>query len=312
MKSFKIFAIAALFAATSAMAQTGGFLNQPDDARSMAMGGATMGLTGDAGTITVNPASMALSDYSTSINAGYLGLKPMSGMTNQFNLAGFTKLSDNFSLSIFGKYSMMPGYDINDKNGNVLSHFNPSELAAGIGFAFRMGDNLALGINAKFINSALSDAEFVDIYQNGTAFAGDVSLMYQLNALQFSAGVTNIGTKMAYVIDGEGYQLPAAGRVGVGYGAHFSDFTLNAAAEVDYYLFHATVGAGLGLELGYRETGFVRAGFHYATAEATLPTYASAGLGCKFGQHNVGISYLLPLGTEVLKNTFMISYSWSW
>ncbi len=312
MKSFKILAIAALFAATSAVAQTGGFLNQPDDARSMAMGGAVMGLTGDAGSISVNPASMVLNDYKTSINVGYLGLKPASGMNNQFNLAGYTRLSDNFSLAIFGKYTMMPGYDIMDKNGNVLSQFNPNEMAVGAGFAFRMGDNLALGINAKFINSALSDPEYVDVYQNGTAFAGDVSLMYKMNALQFSAGVTNIGTKIAYVIDGEGYQLPAAGRLGIGYGANFSDFSLNAAAEVDYYLFHSTVGAGLGLELGYRNMGFLRAGFHYATAEATLPTYASAGLGCKFGAHNLGLSYLLPLGTEVLKNTFMISYSWSW
>lgn len=313
MKSIRIFSIAALIfaAASTAFAQTGGFLNQPDDARSLAMGGAVLGLNGDAGTITVNPASMALSEYTYSVNVGYLGYQPMANMNNQFNLAGFAKFSDSFSMSVFGKYVMMPAYGIKDNAGNLLSEFTPSELAAGLGFAYRLGDNLSVGINAKFIRSALSSAEYVDIYQDGTAFAGDVTVMYRLNALQISAGVTNIGTQMSYVIDGEGYQLPAAGRLGIGYGTQFSNLSLNASAEVDYYLYHATLGAGLGMELGYADTGFLRAGFHYASGEATLPTYASVGLGGKFGKHNLGLAYLLPLGTEVLKNTFMISYGFN-
>lgn len=314
MKRIKILTLAAFaFAATAttAVAQTAGFLNQADDARSMAMGGAVMGLEGDAGTISVNPASMMMNDYMFSANIGYQALKPTTALNNQVNLAGFLKFSDNFGMSIFGKYVQMPTYDLMDKNGNLLSQFTPSELAAGLGFAYRIGENFSIGLNAKFIRSAISDAEYIDIYQDGTAFAGDLSLMYRLNNLRIAAGITNIGTKITYIIDGEGYQLPTAGRVGVGYGAQFSNFTLDASAEVNYYLASSTVGAGLGLELGYANTGFLRAGFHYASNEGTIPTYASVGLGGKFGKHNLGLAYLLPLGTEALKNTLMISYGFN-
>lgn len=309
---FAFLATGMLAASLTVSAQTAGFLNFPDDARALGMGGTAMGLDAEAGTVMTNPAAMPLSGYKFSAGIGYLNWQPAGSANSQFSAAAFATFGERFSVSVYGKYLTKPTYDILDNSGNLLlGGFRPTEFLAGAGFAFRIIDNLSVGVNAKFIGSSLSSPEYVEGYRNGTAFAADVTASYRISSFLVSAGVTGLGTDMQYSTSAEaaGYRLPAAARIGAGYGASFGDYSVKASAEFDYYLFHSGMGAGIGAEVGYLNTGFLRAGYHYATA--VTPSYASVGAGAAFYGISLNAAYLIPTGSELMKNTFQVSLNWS-
>ena len=59
------------------------------------------------------------------------------------------------------------------------------------------------------------------------------------------------------------------------------------------YLFAGALGAAAGVEYGFKDMIFARAGFHYGSASLGLPTYASLGLGAKFAGVTLDAAYLL-------------------
>lgn len=294
------------------------FLNYADNARSISMGGASMAMSANGSSIMTNPAAMALSDATASVELGYLGLNP-GNMTNVFNLSAFYNISDRFSVSVYGKGAMMPEYALVDNGGNLLGNYAPYDYMVGAGFAAEIIDGLAVGLNAKYVASSKVSGDYIALnpeYRNAGAFAADISLMYSWSDFRVAAGVTNLGTSLKYsTLEGAaGSLLPSAARVGFGYGHDWDGHSLDANVQADYF-FNAPgtdFSAGIGAEYGFRDMLFVRGGFHYAyTSGTVLSNYASVGIGGKFfDMLKIDAAYLIPVGAAYINslgNTFMVS-----
>ena len=100
--------LAMLFAGVSAQAQPettsmSGFMDYPDDARTMAMGGASLAADANAFTIGVNPAGMVLSDDFMAIGVNYMSWSASNA--DYMGLSGFLNimLSGVLCYSVKGK-----------------------------------------------------------------------------------------------------------------------------------------------------------------------------------------------------------------
>ena len=307
-------------AITAANAQDLESLNRPANARSMSMGGTDMASGAYGTTIMVNPAAMALADETFSIQGNYMGISPSSKLQNHFNLAAFYSF-DRFAVSVYGQGSLGTSRMESDLSGNALGFFTPYDYTVGAGFAAEIVDGLAIGLNAKMINSTRMSGRWLATapdYKNAYAFAADFSIMYTVQGFRVAAGIDNIGTKVKYS-NREGYEgsdLPTAVRLGLGYGKEWEKHSLDASVQADYLIFHSEICAGAGVEYGFNDMLFVRGGYHFSHAALnSLPQYASVGLGVKFFGITVDAAYMMPFGTGsvvgALKDTFIVSLGWA-
>lgn len=142
-----------------------------------------------------------------------------------WNVAGLTRINDDFSLSIstmdwlvetrnsyvaaaykiegvgsvgmdlqyvdYGKIEETTVYD-QDGTGRFLT---ASDMAIGIGYARELTDRFSFGLKVKFINQNIADA-------TASAFAIDLGAVFLTsffdNTLRFAAALSNFGTKMQF------------------------------------------------------------------------------------------------------------------
>ena len=294
-------------------------LNYPSNARSFAMGGTDMAMNAYGTTIMSNPAAMALSYNTFSVQGNYAGIDP-SSLRNYFSLAAYYSINDRFAVSLYGQGNLERKRAEFDVMGNPLGDFMPYSYTVGAGFAAEIIDGLAIGLNAKMIGAVRMSDTYMELnpgYKNAYAFAADLSLMYTIQGFRVSAGINNIGTKIKYSNSENytGYDLPTAVRVGLGYGKQWGRHTLDAGLQADYLIFASEYYGGVGAEYGFDDMLFIRGGYHYnGNSINCLPQYASVGLGIKFIGISIDAAYMIPVGNSSsfngYENSFMISLGW--
>jgi len=175
-------------------------------------------------------------------------------------------------------------------------NYTPYEilLRAGLGVAF--SDNFALGVNLKYAKEHLLSS-----YSNeGLVF--DITGTWRLNNTFVTGGLTGLGEGVKSDA-GDNYPLPTALDIA---GNHIfelaEDHAVQLAARADYYL-SGEFALGAGIEYGFADMVFARAGYHYG-GESLVPSFASAGLGLKLGNFFVDASY--AFASDILNNSFAI------
>lgn len=172
-----------------------------------------------------------------------------------------------------------PSYGVNEL-GAPTGEFTPKNLILGVGAAYRILPELAVGARAKMLNSQLAK----DI--SGSLIAVDAEIAYRIGPLTAELGAANVGSRAAYAM----------------LGAEWSHNGLRASAELDY-LFSGAIMASLGAEYGIKDMVFLRAGYHYSDPARAIPSFASCGLGLKFFGVKLNAAYLL--GSETLGGTML-------
>lgn len=297
--------ISSMLFASTMFAQAGSSLNLPTDARTMGMGGVSAATDANAFNISVNPAAMALSDRTLAVGLDYMMWQPSYMKSNHIGFSGFYNIGGKFAVSLNAGYLMFPKMNLVDESGSFAGVYTPNDFNIGVGFAARLVDELALGVNLKYYGSSLMQPGFVEGYRNANAFAADISLMYRIKGFNITLAANNIGTKLNY--GGTSYQLPMMAKLGFAYNTSFSDtHRITAAVEADYLVEGSGFAAGAGLEYSYSDMFFARGGYHFSANEKLMPSYASVGLGIRFFGVSLHGSYVLPLSGSALKNTFNI------
>ena len=74
-------------------------------------------------------------------------------------------------------------------------------------------------------------------------------------------------------------------------------------------LFFGALMAAVGVEYGFADMVFARAGFHYGDPAKALPTFASVGIGAKFIGIRLDASYVFL--SETLGNSFLVSLGYA-
>lgn len=210
------------------------FLLIAPNSRASGMGESGTGAVDDASAIYWNPAALAfLKGQEISItHANWLP---------QFNLPDlfYDHLNYRMDIDAIGgtigasvTYLSLGEFAVTNSSGpTVIDKFRSFEYAVTAGYATKAYDDLGIGVNVRFIHSALSPIGTESEQGNGIAstVGFDLALMYRPQTLdipllgdigqRFSLGVnlSNLGPKVTYVDADQADPLPTNLRVGLGY-----------------------------------------------------------------------------------------------
>lgn len=293
----------ALFLSGVVSASDGGrtaadFLNIGVDARSAALGGTGTVLAENVaaaywnpgGLTTVTSRQVLLSHFALyqDIALNYLGAAFPLG--ERYTLAaGFAYLG----------YGSIEGYDAsNNATGDVNSTY---DAAANISMGYALSDAWSAGMTVKYIIISLAG-------QKAITAAADFGFRFSRRQVTVAATLANFGGNIKFNRGGE--TLPSAVRFGIAVRAPGD--ALQVAGEFDHPL-HADPAITSGLEYGFAQKYFLRAGYRHTLQTNTLDAVngLTFGAGAVFGPTQLDYSYS-PGSNAVADNlhrfSFLISF----
>lgn len=158
-------------------------------------------------------------------------------------------------------------------------------------------DNLSGGLTLKIINSKIDD-------KSGTAFAVDAGFIYGYsNDLRFSFVISNLGTEMKYVSDGD--KLPLSIRFGGFYKLNNDIYLL---ADVEDFIYDEKIYPSLGFEWQVYKKLVLRAGYRFGYDTSNLGSLVGLGIGFGVVTKEISLGYAyVPFGDLGDVNKFDIS-----
>jgi hypothetical protein len=270
----------------------------PIGARSLSMGGAPLGIVSGAEALYWNPAGISASNnsevlfnnmqYIADIDVNYLSIVFNGGIIGAFGL-------DIKSLS-FGRIDetteLLP-----DGTGNTYS---PTFIVSGLTYGRRLTDRITAGVTGKVIYERIMET-------SANTFALDMGVQYSFGrTLHFGVVMKNVGGKLKYdgrnlerqypiqsssLIRDNGFfrgvplasDIPSTFAVGVSY---LVDVNEENAVVLNGTFNNANAASDLlsgGLEYGFRDLFFLRAGYGYNMQNTDDNIFgASFGAGIKY------------------------------
>lgn len=237
-------------------------------ARAAGFGGAYTAVSEDATAAYWNPAGLA------DLESGRVSLGHFSWFQDitveQINLG--LPIHDGAVAGIsftYINYGTIDGYDI---SGNATGEIAAYDWVGGLSLGLALSDEASIGFTGKYINQRLDDF-------SASAFAADFGVRYNFESLVLAATVTNLGGEMQF--DQVAEKLPAAARFGVQL-APFSG-ALKASFELEKR-FHGDLYLRQGMELGFSDQYYLRAGCDYLPAQTGrwLAAGLAFGAGVQF------------------------------
>ena len=163
----------------------------------------------------------------------------------------------------------------------------PLDAVANLGLGVQVLPFLSVGVDLRYSGSRLSDKLTPLV-----AFGADIFVAARYQGFNFSAGVANLGPKVT-AASGDRYPIPTSLALAAGYENSFGDHGAGAWLDLDYFTAYQGFTAAAGAEYSWRRTLFARAGYHFATAGACLPSFATFGLGGRYRDLSLDASILL-------------------
>ncbi len=204
------------------------------------------------------------------------------------------KTGKRLGFTVGGAYQIGEEYSSMDETGNSAGTFKPNDFVLNAGAGFLILDNLSVGANVRYASQKLSTDN------SYSAVSADIFLTYRLSELNITAGVSSIGSSVKSVA-GDSFSLPVSATIGADWSKTFSEtHGLRIAADADYF-FSGNVTVAAGAEYSFKNMAFARAGYHFGTKDAVLPSFATVGLGVRFFGVSLDIAYLTA--NDVLGNT---------
>jgi len=245
------------------------FLMIGHGARAAALGGAYTAMASGPTAAYWNPAGLADLDQ-TGLSVGHFAwLQDIK--VEQFSLG--KPLGDRFSTALsatYVNYGQIDGYDV---DGNAAGDLVAYDWVGGLSIGVGLTESFSVGMTGKYVNQRLDDI-------SASAFAADFGVHYRAESFALGAAVVNVGSKMTF--DQTAEKLPAALRVGVMV-RPFSE-ALVTSLEVEQR-FYGDLYVRQGLELGFSDQYFLRAGYDYLPAQdgRWLATGITLGAGLHLG-----------------------------
>lgn len=181
------------------------FLKMGAGARYNGMGGIGVGVSGDASSVYWNVAGLSMLEGASLSIMHAIWFEDIG-----YTYAGYGQPIENVGVIGIGlqylSYGSIKGAD---DNGVIGSNFSPTDMSMTVGYSSKVGDEVSLGVGVKYISSKIKES--------GSAFAGDVGLLYKPMESEMSIGISvqNVGSEIKYVEEGD--SLPMVIRIGGGY-----------------------------------------------------------------------------------------------
>ena len=203
-----------------------------------------------------------------------------------FGTAGNMNDRLGYSFALLSDYGN--AYAETSDSGEAGESVIPGQMMFCAGVAYRFLNVFSLGLGARYTSQGLGpDA----LYQ---AVSGTASLMFQAAGIRATAGIKDLGSKLA----GE-YPLPARAFAGADYTRSFGVHAVEVAAEANIYLSGA-FSAGAGVSYTFKDMLVARAGYILGGSSATANAI-TLGLGGKYKGVRLDAAYLIsaaPVGNS--------------
>lgn len=304
------------------------FLRMNTDIRSAGMGESAIALPGDDVTHYANPARMVQVNNTSSISVSYSPW--MTSLVKNialYSFSGYYKPSENEIFSGGIRYFKQGELKQTDDNGQVLGQTNPFDLAIDASYARKLSERLYIGASFRYIYSHIISSGYAG-YQNGSAVGADLGIYYQSEendngqSLHLGAVISNVGSKIKYSDNSNGYSLPGMAGLGAAFQQKLTDedvliFSGDIASPITAQIsgksfFQDRMQYHIGGEYGYHSMLFVRAGYASESTQFDGFQFITTGLGLSFKSCKLDMAYLIPTGTETsstMSNTFKIGFA---
>ena len=182
----------------------------------------------------------------------------------------------NFGVALSGAYQA----------GVPEGDFAPSDGIVGLGFAYRIGKFLSLGVNLRYAGQALAPGAKVH------GFSGDFSVAGKLPAgFTVIGGVSTLGTRVKGSQEDMEFVQPAYVFLGGCWHKAFGKSALELDLDGEYDVAGKFAGA-FGAEYAWDELLFFRAGYRLASAGAVIPSHLALGLGVQFAGFRIEAAWM--------------------
>lgn len=293
----KILVIFLMLFSSLMTAQNISFLNMSSDPVIKAMGGISVIGENSPFIMSDNPSMMSLTGNKVYTGLSYGMWQPMLAPVSMTGLAAYGKVNDRLAIGVDLNMFIEPSYILTDETGMSGGKYYPLEYSIKAGFSYLILEGFSVGINMGYAGSQLAP------YYRNDLFIMDLSMGYRVKGFLLSMACTDIGSVGS---------LPSALKTGFGYECVLKDVhSLKAAVQADWFFtLRDAVGVGTGIEYAYKNFLFARAGYHWGDETKIIPPYVSMGIGFKYINFGIDVSYIAATKNSPIRNSFDISFSW--
>lgn len=328
------------------------FLLIAPGARNGGMGEGGVALVNDATAIFWNPAGLAFQyedpevDKRNEISLMHSKWLPQFNfsdlfydyMAARFHVSGIGMLGASITYLNLGKNVWT------DETGAELGTFDSFEYAVSLAYATKIMDNLGVGVNAKLVQSNLTDVSVGAEDRDGkaTTFAVDLGLLWTpdydfLNQrLNVGFNLSNFGPKVTYIDKAQADPMPTNFRLGLAYNAYDDGFNkIKVIYDVNRLLvykykdgtsdnvfksvFYSSWVKGswrervskftqsIGLEYSYGDLIALRAGYFYEDPNNGARKFVTFGAGIGYNIFGIDFSYISAAEDHPLSDTMRFS-----
>lgn len=184
------------------------FLRISPDARTGAMGDASIAVSADANSTFINASKIPFATSKAQVGVTFTPwLKDIANDVYLATVGAYYQLDETQSIHGGLRYFNLGQMQFVDEQGTLLQTKTPREFSFEAGYARKLSDNFGIGATFRYISSNLGTGTINgNTYKAGSAVAADISATYDgkdETGKGFSAGLafSNIGSKIGYSDD---------------------------------------------------------------------------------------------------------------
>jgi tetratricopeptide (TPR) repeat protein len=264
-------------------------------ARAAALGSAFTGLADDASGLGFNPAGLAFLTHQEAVlfgDAGWAGSFRGSALW-----AG--PLGPNVGAGISGTYVGYGGIEGFDNGGAATAPYGGDRFLLSAGAAFALPGRFAIGGSLRFSHQSLPDYSM-------TLLAPELGILWE------ALSGMKLGLDCIFPVLGpSGFDIQPSLRAGLSYGKDLDQEIRLLLLGAFSHEFQIADWAQAGLELGYRSTYFLRAGYQRTLEENAYAAFSefTFGAGALLGDFRLDYAFL-PSGDLGTSHRFSASFFW--
>lgn len=308
------------------------FLLIAPNSRASGMGESGTGIADDASAIFWNPAGLAFQE-GQEISLTHANWLPQFAMSDLFYeylgyKGSFEQLGGTIGANII--YLNLGEFIKTLSSGpEEVGRFKAYEFAISGSYATKIMENLGIGVNLRYIRSALAPFGTEEEQGKGIAntFSFDLATLYKqpllegelLSEMNIGVNLANLGPKVVYIDEAQADPLPTNLRLGLGFNILKSEYN-NILANIDFQrilvrrypdgtsdnafkaifsswgdgsgLRKVTIGAGLEYWYGSPKLVAIRFGYFYEDPSFGNRKFLTFGAGIRYDIYGFDFSYL--------------------
>lgn len=227
-------------------------------ARPAGMGDCYVALAADASACSWNPAGLAFLDRRYNFTLMHTQLVP-DWDDVYYEYAAYAQRVEGLGTIGASLIYLTYGEQIatDPDSPEEIGRFNSYEVIPSVAYGTTIGENLAVGLNLKFVHVDLAPAQFTQDQQKGagSTFAADFGVLYRMQDGRLSLGgaLQHLGPRIAYIDEEQSDPLPRNLKLGASYGLvadEMNDLTVSVEVNKSLVIVEDITDLSIGIILG--------------------------------------------------------------